>query len=84
MQISLVSPEEAGYLSKGCVEFGTCSKLLGTKQQAKKFRGMQNYGCRHCVYAGAVGKFDAIADTEAQNARRLFNFNGLRSHVKAK
>ncbi|KIM86769.1 hypothetical protein PILCRDRAFT_315239 [Piloderma croceum F 1598] len=93
MQLSLVSAEEAGSFSMRHSEFGTCSKMLGPKLQAKKLRDLQNYGCRHCQHVATGGTSNATTGTEvwrfskrspATNVTRLFNFNGLRSHLKEK
>jgi len=95
MQMSLLSAEEAASLSTRSFELGTCSKLLGPKLQAKKFREMKNYGCQHCFHVTSVtGNSNATTDSKLDTSQpskprllsdgRLFNFNGLRSHVKTK
>jgi hypothetical protein len=95
MQMSLLSVEEAASLSTRSFELGTCSKLLGPKLQAKKFREKKNYGCQHCFHVTSVtGNSNATTDSKLDTSQpskprplsdgRLFNFNGLRSHVKTK
>lgn len=50
MELQLLPPSEPAALTPaGNPTKGTCAKLMHPMAQAKAFRGMQNYGCRHCL-----------------------------------
>lgn len=93
MQIKILSEEEYSAWSTRPPITGMCAKLLRPHAEAKTLRGMQNYGCRHCVATNTrTGPGTTEGDTATKPAksnfrkssRRLFIFNGLVSHVKEK
>ncbi|KAF7984706.1 hypothetical protein HWV62_13010 [Athelia sp. TMB] len=49
---------------------GVCAKLMLPTGQAKTFRGMRNYGCRHCsaVASTSITGADAISDPAGASA----------------
>ena len=75
---------------------GLCLKLLGFEKSARRKQSLTIYGCRHCLVRGENNLpsqtqataicTDSNVDTRKIKIRKSpwMNFNGLRSHLKAK
>lgn len=97
MTISLLSIGEAVLISASSLPFGSCSKLLGSSAPATKLRSLKQFGCRHCeqslpgLSTGTTSLDTEVPSTggngprqESGPTKKLFTFNGLRSHAKTK
>ncbi|TBU43901.1 hypothetical protein BD309DRAFT_959585 [Dichomitus squalens] len=60
------------------IEHGLTRKLMRPISEAAQARDLKLYGCRHCARAAS----EAVTDNK--QLRKLFSFNGLRSHLKEK
>ncbi|KAH7922757.1 hypothetical protein BV22DRAFT_1131164 [Leucogyrophana mollusca] len=100
MQVELLPETVGAAVPTDPFESGLCAKLMDLGHKARKMQGLQNYRCRHCLQIGAVlsrGSDQAAPDlygvgtgTSESSGKgvgkkvKLFDFNALRSHMKAK
>lgn len=98
MQIKFVSEMEADALLTHPFEPGSCTRYTVSTQEAKKVQSTKSFGCRHCLRktdssvlgAARPSSSDMAAAVEQApevvtiNCKKLMEFHGLVSHVKAK
>ncbi|KIY47405.1 hypothetical protein FISHEDRAFT_59685 [Fistulina hepatica ATCC 64428] len=78
-------------------KFGLCKRLLGDSETARKYREKMIFQCTHCQarakqqdtsqehgVASEGGRCDSNDVVRSMDPARLFNFNGLRSHLQMK
>lgn len=66
MEIKILPPSEPASLAPvRPLNKGMCAKLMRPMGQAKTFRGMRNYGCRHCLASASTPITEADATSDA-------------------
>jgi len=81
MQISLLSQAEADAILTYPHEYGRRKRLMGFEYKAKGLQDLKNYGCRHCFQIRVPNN---TSNASGESKPALYNFNGMRSHLKEK